>query len=215
MKNLPALRHLVPAFAIASTLAVGALALPGTVLAQGSAPDMVNVRGQVLGLSGHTLQVKSREGKTVNVTLAEGVQIAGVARASIGDIQPGSYVGIASLPKSEGGDGALEVLIFPPALKGSGEGSHAWDLKPNSSMTNATVANAVKGVDGHTVTVTYQGKEKKIAIADGTPIVTLAPATAADLKPNAVVFIPALKGAKGALSAQRVVVGTNGIVPPM
>jgi len=31
-------------------------------------------------------------------------------------------------------------------------------------MTNATVANAVKGVDGQTVTVTYKGGEKKIDI---------------------------------------------------
>jgi hypothetical protein len=82
-------------------------------------------------------------------------------------------------------------------------------------MTNATVANAVKGVDGHTVTVNYHGKEKKIAIADGTPVVTLAPATTKDLVAGAIVFIPAMKDAKGGLVAPQVVVGTNGVVPPM
>jgi len=80
---------------------------------------------------------------------------------------------------------------FLPALKGAGEGSYGWDLKPESSMTNATVADAVKGVDGRTVTVAYKGKEKKISIPDGTQVVTLAPATKDGLVPGAVVFVPA------------------------
>jgi len=124
-------------------------------------------------------------------------------------------VGIASLPKSEGGDGALEVLILPPQLKGLGEGSYSWDLKPHSTMTNATVADAVKSVDGSTVTVNYQGQDKKISVRDGTPVVTLAPATPEDVKAGAVVFIPAEKAADGSLVANQVIVGKNGVVPPM
>jgi hypothetical protein len=153
----------------------------------------------------------------VDVTLAEGWTVSSVARAAVTDIKPDDFVGIASLPKADGGDGALEVLIFPPALKGTGEGSYGWDLKPNSSMTNATVADAVKDVDGRTVTVSYNGKEKKIVIPDGTPVVTFAPATKDDLIPGAIVFIPAAKdaNAKGAIATHQVVVGTHGVVPPM
>lgn len=213
MKNI-SFRRFIPTLAVASTLVAGALS-PTPLLAAGAAQDRVNVRGKIVGFSANTLQVKSREGKTVTVALADGYKVAGVARATMADIKPGSFVGIASLPKADGGDGALEVLVFPPAMKGAGEGSYAWDLKPKSNMTNATVANAVQGVDGHTVTVTYHGKEKKIAIPEGTPIVTLGPATGADLKPDAVVFIPAMKDAKGKLVTQQVVVGNNGIVPPM
>jgi hypothetical protein len=73
----------------------------------------------------------------------------------------------------------------------------------------------VKGVAGHTVTVTYQGKEKKIAIPDGTPVVTFAAAGKDNLVAGASVFIPVTKDAKGALLASQVVVGTQGIVPPM
>jgi hypothetical protein len=124
-------------------------------------------------------------------------------------------VGVASLPKAAGGDGAVEVLIFPPTLKGTGEGNYPWDLKPKSSMTNATVSNAVKNVDGRTLTLTYRGGEKTISIGDGTPIVTFAPATPADLKPGAIVFVPAQRGDDGALATGFVVVGTNGVVPPM
>lgn len=214
MKN--AISHIASrAVLAASTLLLPAayLAIPAVAHAQNA--EQVHVRGSIVSVHGNQLKVKTREGRTVDVTLADGARVAGVARAGIADIKPGDFVGIASLPKADGGDGALEVLIFPPAMKGTGEGSYGWDLKPNSSMTNATVANAVKGVDGHTVTVSYHGKEKNIAIPAGTPVVTLAPATTKDLVAGAVVFVAAMKGDKGAFTAQQVVVGANGVVPPM
>ncbi len=202
-------------------LAAAVVGLPLTVdigspvLAQSAKAEPVRVRGVIVNSGDQTLTVKTREGKTVNIALAQGWMVSSVSRAAVSDIKPGDYVGIASLPTKEGGDGALEVLIFPPALKGTGEGSLGYDLKPNSTMTNATVADAVKGVNGRTVTVSYHGKEKKIAVPEGTPVVTFAPATQADLKPGAVVFILAEKGEGGVIATQRVVVGTNGVVPPM
>ncbi|MBA1271800.1 hypothetical protein G7026_00390 [Pseudomonas azotifigens] len=186
-----------------------------TAFAQSAKAEPVRVRGALVSLNDQALSVRTREGQTVNVALAQGWTLSGVARADIADIKPGDYVGIASLPTENGEDGALEVMIFPPELKGAGEGSFGWDLKPKSTMTNATVADAVKAVDGRTVTVSYHGKEKKIAIPEGTPVVTLAPATQADLKPGATVFIPAEKGPDGVVTTQRVVVGTHGVVPPM
>jgi uncharacterized low-complexity protein len=214
------MKNIVSRIAVRALLAISTLVLPAAYLAipavaQAQNAEQVHVRGSIVAVNGNKIKVKTREGKTVEVTLADGAHVAGVARADIGDIKPGDFVGIASLPKADGGDGALEVLIFPPAMKGTGEGSYGWDLKPNSSMTNATVANAVKGVDGHTVTVSYHGKEKKIAIPAGTPVVTLAPAAMKDLVAGAIVFVPAVKGDKGALVAQQIVVGANGVVPPM
>jgi hypothetical protein len=200
-------------------MVAGLVGVPATLVSPVSAQAEdkkaeLNIRGSVVNFTDATLKVKTREGETVDVALADGWQVASVANAKVSDIQPGDYVGIASLPKEQGGDGALEVLIFPPALRGAGEGSFGWDLKPNSSMTNATVADAVKEVDGRTVTVSYHGKEKKISIPDGTPVVTIAPATQDDLVAGAVVFIPAEKASSGTV-AHRVIVGKNGVVPPM
>ncbi len=153
---------------IGATSALLAVNVFSPAFAAGPA-DQVRVRGTVVSLSGDQLQVKSREGKPVTIALKAGWRASAVAKASISDIKAGDYVGIASLPKSEGGDDALEVLILPPQLKGAGEGSYGYDLKPNSTMTNATVADAVKSVSGSTVTVTYHGLEKKISIPSGTP----------------------------------------------
>ncbi|MDW9670334.1 hypothetical protein GOB27_27730 [Sinorhizobium meliloti] len=200
------------AFGLASVFSVTLLSAPASAEDKKAAP--IHVRGSIVEYKGSTLKVKTREGETIDIALADDWKVAGVADAKVTDIKPGDFVGIASLPKADGGDGALEVLIFPPAMKGTGEGSYGWDLKPDSSMTNATVADAVKGVDGRTVTVTYHGKEKKIAIPDGTPVVTIAGATKDDLIPGAVVFITAEKAATGPI-AHQVVVGKNGVVPPM
>jgi hypothetical protein len=201
--------------ALRGAIAVAALlGLP--VLSPARAAEMVHVRGAIVGLDGSTLTVKTREGPNAAVALKPGFKVAGIAKASVDDIKPGDFVGIASLPTASGGDGAVEVLVFPPAMKGTGEGSYPWDLKPKSSMTNATVTNAVKGVDGRTLDLSYSGgKEKKISIPDGVPIVTFAPATEADLKPGAMVFVPAQKGDDGALAAGFVAVGANGVNPPM
>ncbi|NYT32954.1 hypothetical protein [Rhizobium sp. WYCCWR 11128] len=208
------IKTILPALVLGLTVIASAALPAAPVHAEDQKPEQVHIRGSIVSYSGSALKVKTREGQTVDVTLADGWKLASVANAAVTDIKPGDFVGIASLPSAGGGDGALEVLIFPPAMKGAGEGSYGWDLKPNSSMTNATVADAVKGVDGRTVTVSYHGKEKKIAIPDGTPVVTIAPATNDDLVPGAVVFIPAEKAASGAL-AHQVLVGKNGVVPPM
>ncbi|MFA6154216.1 hypothetical protein [Mesorhizobium sp.] len=206
------IRRILPAL-----VAIGLAAFPlltGPVRADEQKAQQLHVRGTVETLGASVLKVKTREGETVDVTLADGWKVAAVARAQVADIKPGDFVGIASMPKAEGGDGALEVLIFPPALRGAGEGSYGWDLKPKSSMTNATVANAVKDIQGRTLTVSYNGQQKKIAIPDGTPVVTLAAATKDDLVPGAVVFIIAEKAAEGVLGRQ-IIVGKDGVVPPM
>lgn len=199
-----------------SLFATGLLALAVATPTIASAADAsVRVRGTVTVRSGDQLEVKSREGDLVKINLKQGWVASGVAKAMVTDIKPGDYVGIASLPKSEGGDGALEVVIFPPAMKGANEGHFGWDLQPKSSMTNATVSNAVKSVDGSTVTVAYHGQEKKISIPNGTPVVTLTEATPDDVKAGAVVFVVAQKDAAGKLSSAFLVVGKNGVVPPM
>ena len=197
--------------------AIGVAALLGiAALSPTQAAETVHVRGAIVSLDGSTLTVKTREGPDAAVALKPGFKVAGIAKASVDDIKPGDFVGIASLPTSSGGAGAVEVLVFPPAMKGTGEGSYPWDLKPKSTMTNATVTNAVKGVEGRTLDLSYSGgKEKKISIPDGVPIVTFGPATQADLKPGATVFVPAQRGADGALSAGFVAVGNHGVSPPM
>ncbi len=193
------------------------LALGFSVLAVVSAhaAEKARVRGVVESLNGDTLKVKSREGKDVTIMLKPGWAVTGVVKAAITDIKPGDFVGIASEPTASGTNGALEVLIFPAAMKGTGEGDYGWDLKPKSSMTNATVASAVTSVNGPTLSLTYKGGEKKISIPNGTPIVTLGAATKADIKAGAGVIINGSDMGDNMVESDRVLVGIDGVVPPM
>jgi hypothetical protein len=195
----------------ALTLCVATLA----ALQSAEAAERVRVRGTIESLDGDTLKVKSRDGKDVTVTMKSGWNVGGVVQAAVADIKPGDFVGIASQPTDSGINGAIEVVIFPASMKGTGEGDRAWDSQPNSSMTNATVANAVTSVNGPTLTLTYKGGERKINIPKGTPVVTLAPATKADLKSGAGVFITGERNDDATVSADRVAVGLNGTMPPM
>ena len=204
-------KHLAKgAFALAAGIVVTFAAVQAA-----NAADRVRVRGTIESLDGDTLKVKDHDGKEIMVMLKSGWAVAGVVNASAADIKPGDFVGIASVPTSSGVNGAIEVVVFPAAMKGTGEGDRPWDSKPNSSMTNATVANAVKSVSGPTLTLTYKGGEKKINIPEGTPVVTFASATKDDLKAGAGVFITGETAGDGMVSTDRVAVGVNGTVPPM
>lgn len=194
----------------AATVLTGlALALPAL------AAENIRVRGIVTDFDGTILGVTTREGAELALGLADGWVVSGVAEASVEDIDPGDYVGVASLATADGGNGALEVLIFPAELKGVDEGTFAYDLQPDSTMTNATVADAVLTIEGRRIVVSYNGETKQIEIPDATPVVTFAPAGPADLKPGAAVFILAHRETGGSVIAHHVAVGLNGVVPPM
>ncbi len=192
-----------------------ALALGAMTALSAHAADKARVRGVVESLGGDTLMVKSREGKDVTIKLKSGWAVNGIVNASVTDIKPGDFVGIASVPTDSGINGALEVLIFPAAMKGTGEGDYGWDLKPKSSMTNATVASAVTSVNGPTLSLTYKGGEKKISIPPGTPVVTFGTATKDDIKPGAGVIINGTTAGDNTVESDRVLVGINGVIPPM
>ncbi|ULJ75834.1 hypothetical protein [Rhizobium gallicum] len=186
-----------------------------TAIQGASAADRIRVHGTVESLDGDTLKIKSPDGKDVMVMMKSGINVLGVKNASAADIKPGDFVGVGSQPTASGVNGAVQVVIFPASMKGTGEGDRPWDVKPNGSMTNATVANAVKDVNGPTLTLAYKGGERKINIPNGTKIVALAPATKDNLKPGAGVSVQGVSRGDNMVAADRVSVGLDGVIPPM
>jgi hypothetical protein len=200
-----------------ASLALGALVcLCAQTLAQTPVPTQ-RIRGDVVALDGVHLQVKSRGGEMLAVTLADNYAVNAVAKVDLAAVKPGAFVGVASMPQPDGTLTALEVLVFPEAMRGTGEGHYPWDLKPGSMMTNATVTNAgtVAQASEHRMTLKYKDGEKTIVIPADAPIVTFEPGERAMLVPGAHVLLTAAKQPDGSLTAARVVVGKNGLVPPM
>jgi hypothetical protein len=190
-----------------------ALAAP-MASAQESPP--VRVRGTIERVDGQNLVVKSRDGAELKVALADNALVVALVKASLADIKPGSFVGITAMPQPDGSQRAVEVHLFPEAMRGTGEGHYAWDLRPQSTMTNGNVEQSVVGVEGRTLTLGYKGGEKKIVVPPDTPIVSYVPGDKSDLKPGMKIFIGAArKQADGTLQAPRVNFGKDGLTPPM
>jgi hypothetical protein len=194
-----------------------ALALVATssmlALAQQTSPS--RVRGTIESVDGETLMVKSRSGEDVKLTMAGDILVVGIVKIALSDIKVGSFIGTTTVPGPDGGNNAVEVHVFPENMRGTGEGSRPYDLKPNSSMTNATVAESVVGNDGHTLLIKYKDGEKKVVVGPDTPVVTYVPAGKPDLTPGAKVIAFMKKLPDGSFETNRVSVGRDGLTPPM
>ena len=178
-------------------------------------PTPTRVRGIIEAVDGDVLAVKSRGGEDVRLRMTGDVNIVGITKIALSDIKVGSFIGTTTVPGPDGSQNAVEVHVFPEAMRGTGEGSRPYDLRPNSTMTNATVADSVVGNDGHTLMIKYKGGEKKVEVSPETPVVTYVPADKSDLKPGARVIAFTRKLPDGSLETSRVSVGRDGLTPPM
>ena len=197
--------------------AAGAAAIGLTILATSAfAQERVRVRGTIEKADGNVLTVKTREGQEVKVKLPDNARVVGIQKTSIDDVKQGAYVGVSAMPQTDGSQKALHVHIFLDAMRGVAEGFGPWDVRPNSTMTNATVDSVVTGTDGRTLMVKYRDGEKKIIVPPDAPIVKYVPGNKDALKPGAKIFVvAALKQPDGTLEAPNVSVGLDGLTPPM
>ncbi len=208
----------IPRVVSLRVLAVSALVLSSSYAFAQQSPvsNTMRVRGTVESLTGEKLLVKSRDGADVTLNLPQNAGVAGVAKMSLADVKVGSYIGVTSVPDSDGSQKAVEVHVFPEAMRGTGDGTRPWDLKPNSSMTNGAVDDrTVAGNDGHTLTVKYKGGERKVLVTPDTTVVTYVPAVRSDIKAGAPVFAIATRKPDGTLDVARLSIGRDGVAPPM
>ncbi len=200
-------RMLVASLAVVSVLGSGASA---------QQPQTVRIRGTIEAVDGPTLMIKSRDGTDMKVRMTDNVAVFAVVKTELSEIKPGSYIGVSALPEPDGTQKALAVHIFPEAQRGAAEGFRPWDLRPNSTMTNATVAETVKGTDGQNILVKYKDGEKKVVVPPETPIVTFVAGDKSEVKAGAkIIIFGAVKKDDGTLEANRVNIGRDGITPPM
>jgi hypothetical protein len=197
-------------------------AVAGIATAQAAPP--LPIRGTITSVNGAVLQIAETSGATVSVTLASGASVTDIVPSSLADVKAGSYIGTAALRQPSGVYRAMEIQVFPASMRGVGLGTHAWNLKPHSTMTNGTVGDltqaggavsAVSDSGNLTLTVNDGKSTKTVLVPAGVPVITYAPGSVADLQPGAhVIFFP-VTGKDGSLVTKRISVGKNGVVPPM
>jgi hypothetical protein len=191
--------------------ALGALAvLPA--LAQTPEGTSIRIRGTVDRLEGQTLIVKTSSGQSVPVAMGPDFAVSGVVKRSLSDIKAGDYIASTSVRGPDGKLRALEVHFLPP---GASEGQFAWDLAPDSLMTNATVAVVVEVPQGQVLRVNYKGQEAEITVPPDIPVVAFEPGDMSLVKPGAAVFIFGRRDPNGSVSATRATLEKDGVKPPM
>jgi hypothetical protein len=192
-----------------------ALTFAGAAVAQAPAGKPERIRGEIVSVSGDTLKVHRHSGDTVTIELKDAAGVNAVKAIQLSDIKPGSYVGTAATTGSDGKLTAREVLVFPDAARGTGEGHYTWDFGANSTMTNANVDSVVRGTSGRDLKLSYKGGHNVVNVPANVPVVTLIPATRADLTTGKKVFVVATPEANGAYDAHAIVVEKDGVAPPM
>jgi hypothetical protein len=201
------MRALLASFAMISVLASAAWA---------QQPPTVRIRGTIESIDGKTMSIKTREGTDVKVNMTDDISVIGIAKTSLSEIKPGSYIGVSALPQPDGSQKAFAIHIFPEAMRGAAEGHRPWDQRPNSTMTNATVAQTVTAVDGQVIDVKYKDGEKKVVVPPDAAIVAFLAGEKSEIKPGAkVIIFGAMKKDDGSLETNRIGIGRDGIAPPM
>nr|WP_294507579.1 DUF5666 domain-containing protein [uncultured Rhodopila sp.] len=193
---------------LAAGITAGAMAFAQT-------PAPARVRGTISSVDAGELRVTSRSGDTVALKLPADATVTIIEPIAIDAIKPGSFIGTAARTQPDGTLRALEIQVFPELMRGVGEGNRPWDLGPDSSMTNGTVGTLEKLTDGRTLTLGYKGGEKTVIVPAGAPIITYEPGSRAALSPGAHVIVTATRNPDETLTAVRVGVGKDGLVPPM
>jgi hypothetical protein len=223
-------------------LAIAASAALASSAAFAATGTPERVRGTIASATADSVTVDTDAHKPVTVALTGNTSYLKVEKSNLNEVEKGSYIGTAT--KDLGGTQvALEVVIFPPSLRGAGEGHYAWDkirdttlsggaqtsssmtngnvsavstsaATVNSTMTNGDVAAAQSQGGVTHLVVTYKGGQEDVLVPPTAPIVTFRPGTKALVAKGNDVFIKATQTGSG-LEANAVAVGVDGVKPPM
>ncbi|WP_148663605.1 hypothetical protein [Bosea vaviloviae] len=196
------------------SLAAACVVLGLTVAAQAQSPT-TRIRGEVEKVEADTLTIKTVDSASAKVALAPGYAVGGVVKASVADIKKGGFIGVGARPQADGSLLAVQVFIFPEAMRGTGEGHRPWSVLPESTMTNATVAETVTRVDGANIVLSYPGGEQKVTITADANIIMAAPAQVSDLAAGAQVALTANRQPDGSLVTSRITIAKAGAQLPL
>lgn len=212
--------------------------------AANSAPAITRVRGTLQTVGANALTVQSYDGKSVNVPIDAKTNVAWVVSSSLSTLKDGDFVGTATT----GPDDALravELVIFPEAMRGTGEGHYPWDVPgvvaaagggangssamtngtvdEQSSMTNGTVQQQSAMTNGTVTEGAGKAGETKLTISyKGGKAQVLVPAGTPIVRFEPTTQASLAKGQKlfaiitpDAPTAKSVAIGKDGLTPPM
>jgi hypothetical protein len=173
------------------------------------------IRGTVEKFDEHNLAVKTRDGQTATIALADNFSVSALTKKTAADVKANDYIFTTGIKGNDGKLHCVELRIAPEASRGVAEGQSAWDTIPDSTMTNATVTGVATAPGGHTVKVKFKDQESEFIVDAQCQVFGYIPGDAGLLKPGAAIFTVALKKPDGSLTASRITAEKDGVKPPM
>jgi hypothetical protein len=186
-------------------------AAPGLAAAQQA--RTVRLRGTIEALSDSKLTLLERSGQRMELALAPNWTVTEVFPVKLEDVKAGSFVGVGGLPQPDGSQKAIAVVLFPENMRGTGEGHYPFDFLPQSTMTNATVADVAKSPSGERLELRYKDGQKTIVVPPEAPVVSLRPGDRGMVQAGQRVAVN-VQEINGTPTVVRVNAGKNGFAPP-
>jgi hypothetical protein len=188
--------------------------LVAAIVAPAHAAD-VRVRGTVTAFETDSITIQSAAGQTTKIKLPADYKVLEFSPIKLADIKPNAYLAAASIPQSDGSLRAISVAVFPEAMRGANEGSHDWDLKPGSRMTNATAGEIVAKPEGRVITLSFQGKTQRLVVPENAAVTVIAPVGKENIKVGAKAVVFGMRDAEGSVAGGIVGITREGALPPI
>jgi len=179
-------------------------------LAPMSLAQNINWRGTIASYDGKVLGVTLRDGQSVWMDVPEGLPISSTERFSMEDVKPGMVLGVTTVNRADGTKMAIDVRPISPTAP---QGLSAYDLQPQSTMTNAVLEAAVLSSDTHEFVLNYKTGSVKVLVPKGTPMSRAVPGSRADLVLGESVYVASRRNDANGYTAVRIQVGKNGVHP--
>ncbi|MDB5899535.1 MAG: hypothetical protein JWP22_503 [Ramlibacter sp.] len=201
--------------ALLALASAAAIAFPALAQAQqpAAAAQTVRLRGTIDSLTDTKMVLRERGGQRIELAIAPNLVVTEMYPVDLAAVKPGSFIGAGAMPQADGTQRAIAVVVFPEAMRGTGEGHRPFDFLPQSTMTNATVADVVSAADGRRLQVRYKDGQQTIVVPPDAPVVSLRPGDRSLMLPGSSISLTAQE-VNGQPTVTRISAGRNGFAPP-
>lgn len=207
-----------PVFRLVFTAFLAAQFVPVVARAQ-AAPPISGVKGKLEAVTRDSISIRTQSG-VVRIAIKPPLTTYRQVPSDLSHVTSSSYVGVASEKQANGTEVATQIKIFPPELRGAGEGSFtmgaASGAMSHSRMTNGSVYRPVSAMshsrmtngtvqkgNGPTVVVHYQDGAETISVPAGVPVTQVVPGKV-NLVPGDTVYAATSKQSNGTLTTNKI-----------
>jgi len=215
---MPALR--IPAIALTTI----ALTLGAPVWAAEEEDNPDHIRGQLTAVEDAAIVVKTRDGDSLRLDLIEETTILTLEKGSFTDVDFGVYVGSVAVKLEEYSpiirDSAVwlhkgfELRVIDDQLRGIALGHKSWTLTKETIISHGWVDD----IEDRVLSIKWgptDYDETDVEIPRDAPVHRMSLASRGALENGAHIFAGARKAPDGHYVAVFVIVGKDGIVPPL